>query len=367
MTTPNVGMNGVGAPVSGNPTSGFTYEPPVSEASPEEAADFAQAQRDVISEIEEEFISDEAPEFTPEELEQPVEQEPEQVQPEAPAEESPEITKGLDRIIAREVALQAREAQFAARESRVSALEKEITELRSKLPAQEIYDKFNFSPTEALKSMGQDPETVVRLMIAEQLEAKGQEVPAALKDFVKDAKRERRIKELEYREVQREKAQALQAEYTAVLLGAKEYVTGFTGDTKDAKVAALTKSMPVLTKIVRTNPDQAHREIMEEITRDAQARMVTDPLGQPITFEEAARRVEARLSTYSSYFAVDPAASMQANKQVVAEKKVIPPQNKPPAKPLKPWEKKGDDEMTRALAEAEREFHRVEAIGRRRA
>lgn len=375
MTTPNVGMNGVGpGQAPSNPTSGLTYEPPVSEATPDEAADFAKAQRDIISEIEEEYISSEAPEFTEEELTDPEDLGPESretkpEEPEQPETESPEITKGLERIVAREVALQAKEAAFTAREARAAALERENADLRAKLPSADLYDKFNFSPTEALKSLGQDPETVVRLMIAEQLEAKGQEVPAALKDFVKDAKRERRIKELEYREAQRDKTQALQAEYTAVLLGAKEYVSGFTGDAKDAKVAALNKSMPVLTKIAKTSPDRVHREIMEEITRDAQARMATDPTGQPITYEEAARRAEARVAEYSAYFTMEPLASTTpgAKPAETGPKKVLPPQNKPPIKPLRPWEKKGDDEMARALAEAEREFHRVEAIHRRRA
>lgn len=383
MTNPGMGISNsnqggqvVGHGFGGEPIvaeSNLMYEAPQSEATPDESADFARAQRDIISEISNEFDDHERPEFTDEELSDGSEQTPEtpeQTRPEEATDETkedPAVARGMERLIQREVQVQAREAAIQAREARVQALETEVAELRKKQPAQEIFEQFGHSPTAAVQALGHDPETTVRLMIAEQLEAKGQEVPPALKEFVKDAKRERRIKELEFREAQRVRQAALQQEFNAVHAGGREYVKTFTGDTKDAKVAGLVKTMPVLAKLARANQDEAHREIMEEIATDARARYAADPNGQPITYEEAAKRVEARLSKYQALFTAEPSGpgTNAPNKQAPGQKP-IPPQNKPPVRPLKPWEKRGDDEMARALADAEREFHRVEAQNRRR-
>lgn len=336
--------------------SDLTYQPPA-ETPIEEQQAFDQSLKDVISEIDGEY--QEKPEFTDEELAQPAEGaegEPEpavEPTPEVEDAEDPAVARGMERLVSREVALQAKEQAFQARESRVSSLEQELTKLRAAMPQATVTENLHHSPSEAIKALGHDPETVVRLMIAEQLEAKGQEVPAALKEFVKDAKNNRRVAQLERQLAEKSRNEENAAFFNAVALGAREYVT---------KVDS--KKQPTLANIAKTNPDRAHREIMEEISKDARSRMAADPNGQPITYQEAAERVEARLAELRTLLSPVPASIDP--KKPVAGLKQTPPNQKPPVKPLKPWEKKGDDVFAQGLAEAEREFHRLEAQARAR-
>src|SRR4026209_2090004 len=94
--------------------SNLSYEPPVSEASPQEQVDFADALKGVIGEIQDEYNPE--PEFTDEELDAEADdvgqtgQTPEikvPVKPEAEDAEEPSdpaVARGLDRLVAREAA-----------------------------------------------------------------------------------------------------------------------------------------------------------------------------------------------------------------------------------------------------------------------
>ncbi len=347
--------------------SNLTYTPPP-EASYDEQADFQQSLKDIVSEIEGEFKP--KYEFTEEELSsdnepghegEPLAEGADGAEPAVEADE-PAVARGLDRLIAREVALQTKEAAFQAREAaqtnEMAALKAQIELLQKKMPAPDLEDKMFLNPSEAVKALGQDPETVVKLMLHEQLEARGAEIPQGLKDFVKDYRKDvaanRRIATLEAQLAQRARDEAALNEFNAVQLGAREYVK-----TVDSKV------MPSLAKIATSNPDRAHREIMEEISRDAKQRVAADPNGQPLTYAEAAKRVEARLADLMVLMGATGPAS-DATKQADAKKVTVPPQQKPPVKPLKPWEKKGDDLYAQGIREAEREFYRQEQLNKRR-
>lgn len=328
--------------------SNLTYTPPP-EPDQAEYTEFKDALHDSISEIENEYNP------TPEFVEDAAETTETAPQPEAVAEvepEEPAIARGMERLVAREVALQAKEAAFQAREARVQGLETELATLRTQLPAKDVQERLYHSPSEALKAMGHDPEAIVRLMIAEQLEAAGKPVPPELKEFVKDAATQREIKALRAQVQQNHQAQESAAFFNAVALGAREYVK-----TVDSK------ALPTLAGIAKANPDRAHREIMEEITADARVRLAADPNGQPMTYQDAAKRVETRLAELKSLFG--PVSTQDPTKLVVG-KPATPPQQKPPVRPLKPWEKKGDDLLAQGLAEAEREFQRMEAQNKRR-
>lgn len=330
--------------------SDFSYEAPPG-PDPSEQDNFEQSLKDIVSEIEGEYNPE--PEFTEEELAG----DDSSGTPETPAAdekpaEDPAVLRGMERLVAREVALQAKEASFAARESQVASLEAELTKLRAAVPAQRIVEDFDTSPTSAVVALGKDPKMVVRMMIAEQLEAEGKEVPTELKEILRDAKYNRRLAEYERREAQRVQADQAAAEYRAVVLGAVEH----------AKTLVGSKDAPTLAKIAASNPDRAQAEIMEEIRRDAQARMAAEPNGKPISYAEATARAEKRLAELSGFLAP---AQNDATKPAGAVKKPIPPQQKPPAKPLRPWEKKDDDLYKRGIDEAVREYHLSEAKAKR--
>lgn len=347
--------------------SDFSYQPP---AEVDTSAEFDQSLKDIVSEIEGEF-ADNKYEFSDEELAEGADtagdpdsggEDDAAEKPPGEPQDSPEVVRGMERLVAREVALQAKEAQITAAEQRYRAIEAENFELRKAVPQQKLLEDFETSPTEAFKSLGKDPETMVRLMIAEQLEAKGQEVPAELKEFVKEARRERRVKQLEAQIARRDQVAAAQQTFNVVSLGAHEYVKNLVGDGKIA---------PALAEIAKEHPDQAHAEIMEEIQRDAQSRLAqgADPNSEPLSYIDAAKRAEARLGRYKSVFGKGLASTAPTKQVGEAQKKVTPPANKPPAAPiapLKPWQKSGNDLMEQGIKDAEREFYRQEAINRRR-
>lgn len=348
-------MNPASAPGTQQPLyaeSEFNYEPPA-EPDASEADNFNQSLKDIVSEIEGEYSP--APEFTDEELqvEKPVE-------PEAPAEaeqDDPAVARGLDRIVAREVALQAKESAFQAQAAKYAAMEQELATLRTQMPAKDVQERLTHSPSEVLKSLGHNPEEIVRVMIAEQLKAAGKPVPPELEKELEKAETKRQnaahareLQELRDQIAQSKRAEESAAFFNSVALGAREYVK-----TVDSK------ALPTLAGIVAANPDRAHQEIMEEILTDARTRAAADPNGQPMTYQEAAKRVEARLTELKSLFGPASTPTKQAN-----GKPNTPPQPKPPVRPLKPWEKRGQDLEAEGIKEAEREFFRQEAIAKGR-
>ena len=337
--------------------SNLTYEPPPApEAS--ELDDFAALARDSISEIENEFAAEGAPEFTDEELADEGEAE---VEPEDTAEpkvdkddkDDPAIARGMERLVAREVELQTKERDFAAREARVMALEQELAQWRAKQPAQEMLEDLDFRPTEAIKALGKDPRMVVRLMIAEQLEAEGKEVPAELREAIRDAKYTREMADLKRQLAQKSRAEQDMMEYSAIVLGAREH----------AKTLVGSKDAPTLADLAKSDPEAAHLEIMEEIQKDARVRMATEPNGKPISYAEATARAEKRLAKLKTMFA--PKNDTATTPVDASKKKAVPPQPKAPAKPLPPWKTREDDIYKQGIDEAVREYHLQEAKAKR--
>lgn len=335
-------------------SSHFSYTPPKSEASPDELAEFNDLLKGSIDEISDEFA--EKP---------PVEtlvdgddgggksdpdsggQDPDVTKP--PDEAVPsEIARGMQQLVQREVQLQAREATIAQREASTKALEQELASLRSAVPTKDLLEKFDLSPSDALKAMGKDPETVVRLMIAEQLHAKGQPVPEGLQKFVDKAASERRIAALEAQLKQRDEVVKEAQVFSAVQSGAREYVKTIDG-----------KKMPSLAAIFKSDPDLVHSELMEEIDRQASK----NPNGQ-LTYESAALEAEKRLARFAKVFS-GSAAGTTPMTQASGQKPITPPQTKAPARPIAPWKKPKDD-FDAALNDAIREFHVTEAKSKAR-
>lgn len=329
-------------------SSNFTYEPPKSEATPDELAEFNDLLNGSIKDIADEYrpqFEDEAPESTePQETTEEAQpnQAPEGHQNEQ-EKESPEVARGLERLVQRELAVQEKERAFAARESRVGALEAEVTKLRAATPQADLLKKFDTSPSDALKAMGKDPATVVRLMIAEQLAARGEQVPEGLKQFVERAANDRRISELEAQIAARDKAAQEAQVFSAVQAGAREYVKTIDG-----------KKMPSLATAFKTDPEFVHETIMEEIDRLAAKRPDV-----ALTYADAADAAEKRLARIAKALTA-PAASTPPKSLAEGQNKSTPPATKAPVRPLKPWEQRNTT-LDDAIKEASRTFYQEEA------
>lgn len=252
---------------------------------------------------------------------------------------------GPERLISREFDLRKAREEFEA-EKRAWAEAKSRDTFDSDLAV---------NATEALRARGHDPEQLVRRLIAEKM---GDRAPDELKSAVKESEREARltseIKKLQAR-LDAQDAQAANAQFIArVQSGAREYVT--TGIDSE--------QFPTLSRIAKANPDRVHREIMEEISRDAAFRAAREPNGEPLPPGEAAKRVEARWKDLASFFtsgsdsASTPGPNQTIPKTHADGKSPTQPSNpgvpKPPDRPLAPWLQKVDVEeegIRAALAE----------------
>lgn len=334
-------------------TSSFSYELPNTSPDP----GFDQEVKDVISEIAGSF--DDAPDDAPADEDQGDVLAPTEGQaPKAPVEEDdPKLERGVQRLVARELAAKERETAADAKIARLVELQKEVASLQGLKSAKEQAEAMAHDPVGVMKAWGHDPETIIRLALAQQLEATGQPVPEKLREFTRDIVAKREVASLRREIAEQKQAAAGQAYFNTVSNGAREYVK------------SVGESTPTVARVARANPDRVHREIMEEIVRDSQVRAAQDPHSDPMSYEAAAKAVEARWVELTKLFSQETAVQngKSAAQNATKPKNATPPNTRPAAKPLAPW-MKGSEKTLEDLGieEAMREFTRVENERRRR-
>jgi hypothetical protein len=195
---------------------------------------------------------------------------------------------------------------------------------------------------------------VVRLALVEKLGDKAND--PELKEMMEKSRMRREFEALKAQMQRAEYEKAAQEYYNQIASGANQYVRTPDGIGKHA---------PIVAEVAKTNPDAVFHEIMEEITRDARARAGREANGDPISYEEASKRVEKRWGAMKALLspAQTPAnqASTSPAKTPVEAKPVVNPPNgapsgtvKPPDKPLAPWlQRNVDQEEAIRLAIAE--------------
>lgn len=321
---------------------------------PSDQPDLNSLAKDAIAEIEAEFAKadyDEA--MVSPDGEIPAEESPEvPAEDAAPADEDedfdPKQLRMFERVAQREQAASEREKAALAAEAKAKAAVEELNSLRGLKSTKELSDMFDLDPKGALVAMGKDPETMIRLLMADTIPA--DQLPESLKKFKEGYSTQREIAALKAKLAQQEQVRQYQEYVNTVTSGAREYVTKSVGD-----------STPTLAIVAKANPERALREIMEEISQDARSRAASDPNGEHLPYQEAAARVEKRMAEWKAMFEVKNGTPGTAASQAQKPTEKLPPQSKPPQKPLAPWAKKSDDIYEQGIAEAVREFHRSEA------
>ena len=315
----------------------------------------------------ESFIADTKEEFRyedPTETAVPVEAAPEvPVTPEAPVvpsaltEVKPE-DRGLERLIAREMELRERETAFGREKAEVEAYRTRIKELEACAIPEDFHNKIKLSPSETLRSIGLDPDEIVRTALAEKL---GDKAPPEVRDLMEKTRLRREMEALKAQVMEGERRQAAQAYYTQVANGAREYL---------GKAEEISKHSPTVAHVAKSNPDRVYQEVMEEITRDAQVRAAREPNGNVMSYDDAVKRVESRWSAMKSLLIPQGPNPVDASTPQVAETKQnvaketpkSPPSTiKPPEKPLAPWLQatKSEEDAIRAAID---EWRRAESI-----
>lgn len=261
----------------------------------------------------------------------------------------PKQARAFERVVQRELAAKESESKAAARVAELDAKIKEFQGLQGLKSTKELMELARLDPVAAMKELGQDPIAMTKLALAQQL---GDKAPQDLKDFAREYSRDREVRELRAQIARQEQSRAQQEYFNTVVTGAREYVSKSVGD-----------STPTLAAVVKANPDRAHKEIMEEILKDASTRGPADPNGEPMTYQEAAKRVEERLAEWKVLLSVPNSTTTASTKSTQKPNVTAPPQPKPPARPIRPWEQKNNLEE-QGLQEALREFHKMEAVAK---
>lgn len=287
-----------------------------------------------------------------------------------PAEPTAETPKpedrGLERLVAREVELRERESKINAAQTEMEALRARLRELEPRAITQETIDRIKLSPQEGLRSIGIDPDELVRAALVEKLGDRAN--TPEIQDMLEKTRLRKEMDALRTKVVEAERRQAAQAYYNTVATGARDYTSNPDG---------LSKHAPTVATVAKSNPDRVFQEIMEEISRDAASRAAREPNGDVISYEEAARRVESRWSAMKSLLlaGVSPPGAPEVAPKASTPQPTTPvgaPQNtktppatiKPPERPLAPWLQSSKDEEE-AIKEAMLEWQRAETARRK--
>lgn len=268
--------------------------------------------------------------------------------------------RGLERLVAREVELREREVKLARETSEIEALRARLRELEPRAMSPELLNKLKLSPADGLRALGLDPDEIIRTALAEKI---GDKATPEMRDLLEKTKLRREMEALRAQVQEAERQRAAQAYYSQVANGAQSFLS---------KHEELSKHSPTVAHVAKTAPERAYNEIMEEITRDAASRARQEPNGDILSYEDAAKRVEARWSglkkmlgaeSVAAQLPVIPASTPGASaappetKQNVG--KSTPATIKPPEKPLAPWLRTSKDEED-AIKSAIAEWNRAE-------
>lgn len=269
--------------------------------------------------------------------------------------EDPKLARGVQRLVARELAAKQREDEADRKIAELKALQAEVSKYKDLRSAAELADMMDVDPLGAFKALGKNPEDMIKLALAQQL---GDEAPDKLKDFAREANTRREIAQLKAQLAAQNQARAAQEYFNTIQSGAREYALGLDKEVKPGKKVG--DGIPTLSLVAKADPDYARDEIMEEIVAEARRKAAEDPNGEPISYEEAAKRVEARLAKLAKLLQVQNGTTTPTKNGKPATK-VIPPTTKPATKPIAPWMRNPDSIEEQGLQEALRVYERVEA------
>ncbi len=268
------------------------------------------------------------------------------------------VDAGLERLVAREVEIRGREEAFSRKEAEYKALEARLQAAEARQVPQDVVGGLRNRPTETLKAMGLDPDDLVRRAIAEKM---GDKAPEQLRQKLEQSSTQAQIQALEQKIISQERERAQQEFFNKVNSSAREYVG-----------SGLGTYAPTVAEVAKKAPDRVHQEIMQEIIQDAQIRGPREPNGELLSFEDAAKRVEARWDAFKKLLSPSDTTALASTADSsktsalgnttakVITKTQTSPATKPPDRPLAPWQIRSDIEEE-GIRAALMEYKRVES------
>lgn len=257
----------------------------------------------------------------------------------------------MARLVEREVKMaQEREALENLRRD----LAQRVADIEAKYKAFEGLDPdaLRTDPWGVLRRAGVDPEIAVQLHLAEKL---GDKAPEELKAALRDSQRDREVRAIREELVRRDRAEQVRSYYQHVSDGALAHVKGEH------------KNAPTFAAVAKSDASAAHKAVMDEIVADARERASKDPDADPLSYDEAVKRVESRWSVLAKALApaavaAPPAQTPQKDAKQGGAPAVVTPDPKPTvSRPLAYayWENPDKEALREAaIKEAEAEARR---------
>ncbi len=240
--------------------------------------------------------------------------------------------EGLKRLMAREKEVADKEKDF---DNRLAAA------VRAKLP-----DFRGKGPEEVLKLAGLDPDLALKQMMFEKA-SDSNPVKAKLREELRDYHTKKELDSMRA-ELESRDAQARQQQYfQSVNDGARSYVE----KSIDEKVA------PVFSKLAKAELNYAHQRVMQEIIRDAQSRAARGEDGEPMSYADAVKSVEADLGILAKVLASKETDTTQSKKSAVTSPAMKT--SKPLVKQYK--EPTPDELVAKAIEDSVKLYHMEEA------
>lgn len=274
--------------------------------------------------------------------------ETEVVTPPADTAKPDEAARGLERVAAKEKELRAEIEKF---ESQKKAFEAERTNFKG-IDAATLTEQMMLYPEKVIASLGLDTDVVMKTLLISKLPDTNP-AKAKLKGELKDLENKREVRSLRA-EIEAAKRQELaNKQYNDALGVGEKYV-----ESLKEEVGEHVKTLPTVSKLAKANSKFAHTLVTREILEDARERhYVRGETGNPLTYEEAALRVEKDLAELSKYLVGENVVAQKTEtKQPVNNNSKIVPSS--PVKVRK--EKTLKDQEEEAINNAVAEFYRLE-------
>jgi hypothetical protein len=275
--------------------------------------------------------------------------ETEVVTPPADTAKPDEAARGLERVAAKEKELRTEIEKF---ESQKKAFEAERANFKG-IDAAMLTEQMMFYPEKVIASLGLDADVIMKTLLVSKLPDTNP-AKAKLKGELKDLENKREVRSLRAEIAAKERKEQSDRQYREAVESGEKYVDSLTKEDSEQ-----VKTLPTVSRLAKANSKFAHALITREILEDARERhYVRGETGNPLTYEEAAKRVETDLAELSKYLVSENAAVAQKTetKQPTNNNSKIVPST--PVKVRK--EKTIKDQEEEAINNAVAEFYRLE-------
>jgi hypothetical protein len=278
----------------------------------------------------------------------------------AKTEPKSEEVPGLERFVAREVALREKERVIEEKERRYSQMEARIKELEGRQMPKDLEAEIYADPVSFFERLGIDTDQVVRASLARRM---GEKAPKELRADMEAAARDLRT---------RKEIEALRAEVQAAKTerASREF---YDKVVSDVRTFIESPDLPPTVKAIASrNKERVFHEVMDVITRDAQAKSRAGG-GDLISFDEAVKQVESKWKDLVALSPLPPSGNASTEAKTApttqasgAQKPATPKPTgsvTPPQRPLAPWLQPRADYEDEGLKAAIAEFRRLETPG----